>query len=109
MTDNQEEQIERPNSQGEDSHNNTPPAASSYEAEGNVEYLNKIKEWMQLGSERTRIPLLKSYNQNNLKEKTKEVNDILRLIHTNSITETSNLAYAGGKLVVELMEIEISK
>ena len=58
----QEEQIERPNSQDEDSHNSTPPAARSYEAEGNIEYLDKIKEWMQLGPERTRIPSLKSYN-----------------------------------------------
>ena len=42
-----------------------------------------------------------------MKEKTKEVNDILRLIHTNNITETNNLAYAGARLVVELMEIKI--
>ena len=90
----QEEQIERPNSQYEDSHNNTPPPARSYEAEGNIEYLDNLKEWMQLGSERTRIPSLKTYNHKNLKEKTKEVNDILRLIHTNNITETNNLAYA---------------
>ena len=62
---------------------------------------------MQLGSERTRIPSLKSYKQKNLKEKTKEVNDILRLIHTNNITETNNLAYTGARLVVELMEIKI--
>ena len=60
---------------------------------------------MQLGSERIRIPSLKSYNQKKLKEKTKEVNDILRLIHTNNITETNNLA--GARLVVELMEIKI--
>ena len=31
---------------------------------------------------------MKSYNQTKLKEKTKEVNDILRLIYTNNITET---------------------
>ena len=62
---------------------------------------------MQLGSERTRTPSLKSYNQKKLKEKTKEVNDILRLSHTNNITETSNLAYAGARLAVELMEIKI--
>ena len=46
MREDQEEQIERPNSRDEDSHNNTPPAARSYEAEGNIEYLDKIKEWM---------------------------------------------------------------
>ena len=62
---------------------------------------------MQVGSERTKIPSLKSYNQKKLKEKTKEVNDILTLIHTNNITETNNLAYAGPRLVVELMEIKI--
>ena len=64
---------------------------------------------MQLGSQRTKIPLLKSYNQKKLKEKTKEVNDIRRLIHTNNITETNNLAYVGARLVVELMEIKISQ
>ena len=53
MREDQEERIERPNSQDEDSHSNTPPAATSYEAEGNIEYLDKIKEWMQLGSKRT--------------------------------------------------------
>ena len=40
------EEIERPNFQAEDSHSNTPPEARSYEAEGNIEYLDKIKEWM---------------------------------------------------------------
>ena len=55
MREDQEEQIKRPNSQDEDSRSNTPPAARSYEAEGNIEYLEK-KEWMQLGSERTGIP-----------------------------------------------------
>ena len=61
---------------------------------------------MQFGSARTRIPSLKTYYQKNLKEKTKEVNDIPRLIHTNNITET-NLAYAGARLAVELMELTI--
>ena len=69
-----------------------------------MEYLDKIKEWMQLGSERTSIPSLKTNYQKNLKEKTKEVNDILRLIHTNNITETNNLPYAGARMVVELMK-----
>ena len=41
------------------------------------------------------------------KEKTKEVNDMLRLIHTNNVTETNSLAYAGVSLVLELMEIKI--
>ena len=109
MKENQAEQIERPNSQDEDNHDNTPPAARSYEAEGNIEYFDKIKEWVQLGSERTRIPSLKSYDQKKLKEKTKEVSDILRLIHTNSITETNNLAYAAARLVMELMEIKFLK
>ena len=62
---------------------------------------------MQLGSERTRILSLKSYNQKNLKEKTKEVNDTLRLIRTNNIAVTNNLAYEGAILVVELMVIKI--
>ena len=44
-----------------------------------------------------------------MKEKTKEVSDILRLIHKNNIKETNNLAYAGTRLVVELMEIRIPK
>ena len=50
-----------------------------------------------------------SYNQKKLKKKIKEVNDILRLIHINNITEINNLAYAGARLVVELMEIKISQ
>ena len=61
LREHQEEQTDRPNPQNEDSHNNTPPAARSYEAEGNKEYLDKIKEWMPLRSERTRIPSLKTY------------------------------------------------
>ena len=64
---------------------------------------------MQLESERTRIPSQKNYNQKNLKEKTKEVNDILRLVHTNNITETSNLAYAGARLALEQIEIKYPK
>ena len=67
--------------------------------------LNKIRQWMEADGERARIPTLKAYNQKKLKEKTKNVNEILRLIPTNNITETNNLAYAGAKLVVELMEI----
>ena len=63
LREDQEEQMERPNSQDEDNHSNTPPATRSYETEGNIEYLNKLKEWMQLGSEKNRIPSLKSYNQ----------------------------------------------
>ena len=43
MREDQEEQIERPNSQDEDSHSNTPSAARSYEAERNIEYLDKIR------------------------------------------------------------------
>ena len=62
---------------------------------------------MQLGSEGTWIPSLKTYSQKNVKEKTEEVNDILRLIHTNNITETNNLAYTRARLVVELMDIKI--
>ena len=106
MREDQKEQVKRPNSQDEDSHGNTPTAAS-YEAEGNAEYLDKVKEWMHLGSERSRISSLKCYIQKNLKEKTKEVNDILGLINTNNNTETNSLAYAGARLAVELMEIKI--
>ena len=36
MREDQEEQIERSNTQDEDSHSNTPPAARPYEAEGNI-------------------------------------------------------------------------
>ena len=89
MSEDQWDQIERPKSQDEDSHSNTPPEAISYEAEGNIEYLDKIREWMQLGSERTRIPSLKSYNQKKLKEKIKEVNDILISTQTTSQKPTT--------------------
>ena len=43
MREDQGEQTERPNSPDEDSHSNTPPAARSYEAEGNIECLDKIR------------------------------------------------------------------
>ena len=91
----------------ETSHDSNLPAGESNEAPENMEYVRKIKEWMQIGTERTKIPSLKAYNQKKLKEKTKEVNEILRSICTNNITETNNLAYAGARLVVELMEIRI--
>ena len=103
-----EEQVELLDSQNNnDSHDSNPPAARSNETPVNMEYLNKIKEWMQRGTERIKIPSLKAYNQKKLKEKTKEVNEILRLIHTNDITESSNLAYVGARMVVELMELRI--
>ena len=38
-------------------------------------------------------------------KKTEEVSDILRLIHTNNITETNNPVHAGARLLMELMEI----
>ena len=68
MREDQEEQIDRPNFQDEDNHSNVPPAARSYKAEGYIEYLGKIKEWMQLRLERSRIPSLKSYNQKKTKD-----------------------------------------
>ena len=40
-------------------------------------------------------------------KKTKEVTGILRLIHTNNITETNNLVHAGATLLMELMGIRI--
>ena len=44
MREDEEEQTERPNSKDEESHSNTPPAARPYEAKGNIEYLDRIKE-----------------------------------------------------------------
>ena len=46
MRENQEEQIERPNSHNKDSHNNTLPAATSYQAKGNIRYFDKVKKWI---------------------------------------------------------------
>ena len=51
MREDQEEQIERLNSQDKGSRSNTPPAARSYEAKANIEYVDKIKEWMKLESD----------------------------------------------------------
>ena len=103
-----EEEAETTNPQDkETSHDSNLPAGESNEAPENMEYVRKIKEWMQIGTERTKIPSLKAYNQKKLKEKTKEVNEILRSVRTNNITESNNLAYAGARLVVELMEIRI--
>ena len=50
-----------------------------------------------------RLPSLKECNNRLLKEKTKEVDQILSTIITNNITETNALMYAGAKLVTELM------
>ena len=44
-----------------------------------------------------------------MKENTKIANEAMTLIPTNNITETNNLAYAGAKLVVELMQAKIPK
>ena len=75
MREDQEEKVGRPDSQDEDSHN-TPPAARSYEAEGNMKYLDNIKEWMQLkefekGSQRyAEINPHKSHHRNQQPSKT---------------------------------------
>ena len=50
-----------------------------------------------------RLPSLKDCNSRLLKEKTKEIDQILCTINTNNITETNALIYAGAKLVTELM------
>ena len=71
------------------------------------EKVHKIKQWMEEDEERIRIPTMKTCNHGKLKEKTKEVNEILTSIPTNNITETNRLIYAGARLVVELMDIRI--
>ena len=50
-----------------------------------------------------KLPSLKGCNNRLLKEKTKEIDQILGTINTNNITETNALMYAGAKLVTELM------
>ena len=55
--------------------------------------------------DRMRIPSLKAYNQKKLKEKTREVDELMNTVTTNNITETNILAYAGARLVVELMDV----
>ena len=91
----------------DDNHEGNHPLVMHNEAQ--IEHINKIREWMQSDGERIKIPSLKAYNQKKLKEKTKEVNEALRMIHTHNITESNNLAYAGARLVVDLMEIKISQ
>ena len=50
-----------------------------------------------------RLLSLKDCNSRLLKEKTKEIDQILCTINTNNITETNALIYGGAKLVTELM------
>ena len=101
---NRDEMRERiePEGNGEEMRERIEPEGNGEEMR---EKINKIKQLME--SERTRIPSLKSYNQNKLKEKTKEVNEIIKVIPTSNITETNKLIYAGAKMVVELMEIKL--
>ena len=68
--------------------------------------IEKIKQWMQPDIDKMRILSLKAYNQKKLKEKTREVDELLSKITTNNITETNNLVYAGARLVMELMEAQ---
>ena len=90
---------ERENNSQEQTHN------IDIENEELREKIQKIKRWMEEDEERTKIPTMKAYNHMKLKEKTKEVNEILKSIQTNNITDTNKLIYAGAKMVVELMEI----
>ena len=62
---------------------------------------NKLREYAI--SVPNRLPSLKHCNSRLLKEKTREIDDILSTIKTNNITETNALMYAGAKLVTELM------
>ena len=57
----------------------------------------------------SRLPSLKECNSRLLKEKTKEVDQVLSTINTNNITETNALIYAGARLVTELMGKKIKK
>ena len=104
------EEIETPNFQdNNDNHEGIPPEVMANETPVNMEYVNKLTEWMQIEGERTKLPSLKAYDKKKLKEKTKIANEAMTLIPTNNITETNNLAYAGARLVVELMQVKIPK
>ena len=87
---------------------NILPEVTAIETPINVEYVNKLTEWMQI-EEKAKLPSLKAYDQKKLKENTKIVNEVMTLIPTNNITETNNLEYAGARLVVELMQAKLPK
>ena len=88
-----EEQTEIPRINEE---NNLQP-----ENEEQTDLANKLRQYA--ASVPTRLPSLKECNSRLLKEKTKEIDQILSNINTNNITETNALIYAGAKLVTELM------
>ena len=107
------QQQQQPQPTGNEFSNEDQPTLEEPESQNNEEqpippeYLEKISNWMNDDTEKWRIPSLKSCNHKKLKEKTKEVEEILGHIHTSSITETNNLLYAGARLVVELMDVQI--
>ena len=71
------------------------------ENEEQTDLADKLRQYT--ASVPTRLPSLKECNSRLLKEKTKEIDQILSTIITNNITETNALMYAGAKLVTELM------
>ncbi|XP_068233632.1 uncharacterized protein [Palaemon carinicauda] len=70
-----------------------------------MECVQMIRQWMEPDTERTKIPSKKAHNTKKLREKTSEVNEIMRVMHTTTVTETNNLTYAGARLIAELMVI----
>ena len=68
----------------------------------------RLRSYMMDERERIRLPTLKSHNQHKVKEKVKEVNEIIKDIQTNNITEINSLIYAGAKLTIEMLNIKIS-
>ena len=69
--------------------------------EGQANLADKLRQYA--ASVPNKLPSLKGCNNRLLKEKTKEIDQILSTINTNNITETNALMYAGAKLVTELM------
>ena len=86
------------------------PSHSTYEPVNNIQIqrqdqltglTDKLKQYASTPA--NKLPSLKGCNPRILKEKTREVDQLLSTINTNNITETNALIYAGARLVTELM------
>ena len=93
----QEDQGELPSNSTYEPVNNLQPQSQ----EEMVDLTDKLMQYATTSPRR--LPSLKGCNPWLLKERTKEVDQLLSTVNTNNITETNALIYAGARLVTELM------
>ena len=86
------------------------PSNSTYEPVNNLQPQSQDILMQYATTSPRRLPSLKGCNPWLLKERTKEIDQLLSTVTTNNITETNALIYAGARLVTELMgkKIEMS-